>query len=525
MTTVRRSVRRSARGASAASLAVLLAACGTTVPTPSPAGPDAAAAGEELSAPTAPGSIAEPGLSGPVVGPDAGTGPATGTGPSTAGGSSGFGPARSSGSGSSSTATSPSSPARSTSTAPAPGITATHVYVGAPYFPDVGSTNQALGGGEAADQRAMYRAVAEDLNSRGGIRGRKLEPVFFAYSATSNEPIESQSQAACEHWTQDNRVFAIFMRGPTILECAKKAGALVTSASGATGPVYRSNPHLVDPSGIRPERLGAATVRGLYDIGWGKPNAEWPTGKVGIISWDEPNYRYGVEHGHVPALSSVGVKPTDIRYITVPQTAGAIADSSAAVSNAVLRFADAGIDHVLIQDGPAGVFGGAGLTILFLNNAKSQQYYPRYGFNGDNAPAFSAYPTDQQHGMLAVDYLDYMPSQDDGMSPNPARKRCFEIMAERGITPNDQNSYASAAGVCDSVWFVERILGGTGPLTRDGALRVASSLGTSYRSSVVYGTRLSGTRRDGAALFRPARYDDACTCMKYLGPPSEPATG
>ncbi len=517
------STRCRTRGASVAALVLLLAACGSTRPASRVASPQDAT-GEALGVPVVAGPTSEPGLSGPVGVPSAvGSVGTSGSGSTVSGGgSSSFGPAAGSGSGSSGTGTGGGTPTSSAATAP--GITATEVFVGAPYFPDVGSTNQALGGGEAADQRGMYAAVAEEINKRGGIRGRKVVPIYFAYSATSNEPIESQSQAACEHWTQDNKVFAIFMRGPTILECARKAGALVTSGAGATGPVYRSNPHLVDPSGIRPERLGAATVRGLYDIGWGKPDAEWPTGKVGIISWDDANYRYGVEHGHIPALKAVGVTATDIRYVTVPQTAGAIADASAAVSNAVLSFSSAGIDHVLIQDGPAGVFGGAGLTILFLNNAKSQQYYPRYGFNGDNAPAFSAYPTDQQHGMLAVDYLDYMPTQDDGMRPNPARERCFAILAEKGITPSDQNSYASASGVCDSMWFVERILGGTGPLTRDAALRSAMSLGTSYASPVVYGTRLTNARRDGAALFRPAKYDDACTCMKYLGPPAEPVT-
>jgi hypothetical protein len=211
-----------------------------------------------------------------------------------------------------------------------------------------------------------------------------------------------------------------------------------------------------------------------------------------------------------------------VRYIAVPQNAGAIADASAAVSSAVLAFRTAGVDHVFIQDGTAGIFGLGGLTLLFLNNAKSQNYAPRYGFNANNVPGFSIYPADQQHGMVAVDFSDYMPSQDAGMTANPARERCLGVMKKHGVNASDQATYLTAAAACDQVWFLETLLRKAAAPTLRGALDVAAGLGTSYRSPLVYGTRLGPDRRDGGELARNARYDDGCACLRYTTMPYAP---
>jgi hypothetical protein len=404
-----------------------------------------------------------------------------------------------------------------------PGITATKIFVGVAYFPDAATTNTAIGAGGAnsGDQRDYYNAVIGELNKRGGIRGRKVEPIYFEYSSTSGEPIDSQDQRACDHWTKDNKVFAILFRGRILQECARKAGALIISGDGETGPVFNRLPNLIDPSAVRLERLARSTVSGLSRQQYFQPTTEWPTGKLGLISWDSPTYRYGVTNGYLPAFKALG-KTAQVAYITPPQTANSIADAGSAVSSAVLSFKAAGIDHVFIQDGPAGLFGGAGLTLLFLNNAKAQNYYPRYGFNANNVPGYSVFPADEQHGMLAVDFTDYMPSQDDGMTPNAARQRCLSIMQKYGVTPSDQNTYGTAAGACDQIWFIEDLLKRAAEPTLRGVLAAAEGLGTSYRSPFVYGTRLGPGRHDGGELARNSRYDDSCQCMRYTSKPYAP---
>ena len=79
-------------------------------------------------------------------------------------------------------------------------------------------------------------------------------------------------------------------------------------------------------------------------------------------------------------------------------------DTSSAISSAVTKFRAEGIDHVIVQDGPAGVFGDTGLTLEWMNQAKSQRWYPRYGQNASNAPGWSVLPSDQMDHAIAIDY-------------------------------------------------------------------------------------------------------------------------
>src|SRR5262249_52987414 len=159
----------------------------------------------------------------------------------------------------------------------------------------------------------------------------------------------------------------------------------------------------------------------------------------------------------IPAMKGIGVKVTDVRYIVPSLSLAQVADSTAAVSNAILRFRSEGIDHVMIQDGPSGVWAGTGLTFLFMNAANSQSYHPAYGFNSYNSPGWSVLPANQQHGMLAVSWDDYQPLSDAGWTKNAQREKCFKLMRSKSITLPDTQSMGSAAGACDIVWFVQRV--------------------------------------------------------------------
>src|SRR5207302_1669661 len=147
---------------------------------------------------------------------------------------------------------------------------------------------------------------------------------------------------------------------------------------------FAQYPSLVDPTGFRLDRLTSVTVNGLARANYFKPTKDWPTGRVGLLTWDDPNYIYAFKHGTLPGLSRLGIKPYDARYIISPQQVQAFGDSAAAVSNAVLRFNSEHIDHVIIQDGASGQCGGTCLTLLFLQDAQKEHYYPRYGFNSYN---------------------------------------------------------------------------------------------------------------------------------------------
>ena len=321
-----------------------------------------------------------------------------------------------------------------TTSAVGPGVTATEIRLGIPYCNDCAAGNAALGAGgeDPGDTRRYYKAALDEVNARGGVLGRKLVPVFHQISVSDD--ISASQQAACETFTKDNKVFAIFFRGEITYSCALKAG-IIAWGGGASGQVFARYPNLFAPSSIRFERLAAVTVRAMVKAGWQKPDAKYPTGKIGLISWDDPEYRYAMNNGWLAALHAAGLKETDVRYIAIPADPGTISDASAAISSAVLRFRREGIDHVFISDGPAGIFAGTGLTLLFLENAQTQGYKPRYGFNTNNSPDFDSHPKAQLVDMLAIDSQDTAAANDAGIRPTRSASGASPSCGSRACRP------------------------------------------------------------------------------------------
>lgn len=405
---------------------------------------------------------------------------------------------------------------RSASGPPGPGITPTTIYVAAGYSSDQNEANAAIGVSNARrDARDYYNAIIDHINKNGGVAGRKLAPVYYNFKSTDDG--NAADEAACSHWTQDNKTFVFLAGGEILWNCSLKAGAVNLSGGVASGKVYARYPHLISPLGFRLERLTRATVNGLAKLDYFRPTPEWPTGKLGLMTWDDNAYVEGIKTGSLPALKKLGITPTDIRYIKTPQSLGAFSESSAAVSNAVLRFKGQGIDHVMIQDGPAGVCGGTCLSLLFLQNADTQKYYPRYGFNSLNSPGTPLLPSRPQRGMLALSWADYDPSQDEPGRPNRRRDECFKIMQDRGIQVTGAQAQVDAGSACNSFWFIQETLNKATSLTAAGVVAAAERLGTSFRSPLAYSTRLAAGQHDGIDGVRNSYFDDGCECMKFVG--------
>lgn len=511
-------------------LALALPACGSTVQQTDALGSatldasgQAAPLGDGLGGPVADGGLGA-GAAPDSAGDDVAAQPGQGGAGTTSGAAAGGGSADAPGGAQAPAAGGPAAPGQPVAAGPtAVGITKDTVFLGGIYFNDAAAANAGLGaaGAKPGDSRDYYDVAIEDANSRGGVLGRKLQGVYHELRASSGEPIDQQYQAACDRWFKDNKVFAVATGDDVVLECSAKAGAVAVNGgpSLATAPVFASNPHLVAPTAIRLERLAAVTVDGLVRLRWHVPGAPWPTGKIGVITWDAPEYRYSYEQGTKRALAAKGLQVEQARFIAVPQTVNGLSDSSAAVNNAVLAFQAEGIDHVLIPDGPAGVFGGTGLTLLFLNAAESQQYRPRYGFNAQNSPGNSILPSRQQVGMLAVDHNDYAPAFDEGIAPNKQRERCFALMNAKGLDTSSPNTQIQASLACDFVGFVVQTLKLAGAPTRNAFLGAADRIGTTFAPSLTYGARLGPGRRDGVEMFRTSRYDEGCSCMRYTSKP------
>jgi hypothetical protein len=407
-----------------------------------------------------------------------------------------------------------------------PGVTATTIYVGAGYQLDEGFANSAAFGSSlnGGDYRVYYNIVIRDINKHGGIAGRKIVPVYHEFHAYSTQTLEQQYEAACNTWTKDNKysVFAILDSGrPVVRECARKAG--VAEFGGVTSSVpqtFRQYPNYVEISGLNMVREGNVTVGGLARQKYFDPGA-----LIGIVTWDDSNHRTGVKDGYIRALRSRGLSlATEPAFIHVPESFQDLGATSADVSAAVLRFSTLKINHVLVLDGPAGECKGGCLTTLFLREAQSQNYHPRYGFNENNGPQGGKdeglYPAEQLPGSVAVLWSDDEDTEDVAGNKNPARERCEALFKKNGldIEGANENARANALGICAELWFMQAAAARMpGPLSVSNFMAGVDRLGYSFNDPTIYLAHFSPSQHDGIAAARNARYVKSCECYRFSG--------
>ena len=411
----------------------------------------------------------------------------------------------------------------STSAAGAPGVTSTKIYFGIPYSESGPTNSAAFGASIDADARKPYNAMIDVVNKQGGLFGRQVVPLYYKLDAASSQPIEQQEQAACSHWTQDNEVFAIFSSGDVLQECAKRAGIIITTTSdGASLPEdFETYPTYFESSSLNLVRIGPVTVNGLHRQGYFGSDP-----KIGVVLWDEPEYKASLERGFLPALQQKGLQmATEPAYVTAPQTASDLSATSADINSAVLRFQTQGITHVFLLDGQAGLCGGACLGVFFFRRADSQEYFPRYGLNANNQARVGLdeglYPARQLRRSIAVEWRAADETYDEGWKPNQARERCFEIMRDAGVPLDNANRQHWARAACEQMWLsqlVQQILG-KAPLSVNNFMAGINRVGSGFASPNAYGVNLSPTQHDGIAAARNMKFVDSCTCYKWTSDP------
>jgi substrate-binding family protein len=411
-----------------------------------------------------------------------------------------------------------------------PGLTSTVMYVGVVNIKNAGAANAALGAtgsSTTVDWKKPYEIVIKDINAKGGIAGRKLAPIWADIDATSSQTIDQQTQAACATWTQDHKVFAILAgdAGGVIQECTEKARAVnIIPAGDSTPDDFRRYPHYVEPSGMHIVRMGPVTVKGIAAQGYFDKGT-----RLGIITWDQSNYREAIRDGYLPALRQQGITPaTDISYVHVPQTFNDLGGMNSDVNSAVLRFSGQDIDHVMIIDGSAGICAGACLGYEFMNQAQSQDYHPRYGFNDFNyadTSVDSLYPHQQLVGSVAVVWGDPDDAHDVGYHVNKSREDCYKLMKDNGFDydATDDNQTYVIRTACEQIWFMRAVVGkmGNAVLNNDNFMAGVNQIGSSFQSLSTYVARISATQHDGASAVRNERYFESCTCYKFTSAPYE----
>lgn len=506
---------------------VLLAACGTTVPL---AQQRALEAGGGLG-PGGAGGLAPVGSSAQGAGGVSGAGASAG---STALGASGSqsggsaaGAAGGGGGGGTSGGGGPTGSVANTAQAEdGPGVTATTINIGDAYDPNAETEDAALGAGglNPGDTQAETNAVVAYINSHGGVAGRKINMIWAQISATDN--VQTQEESTCATWTQDNKVF-IMHTGESIWDqCAANAhiiGPVAGDFAQEDSAIMQQYPGDVNIDGMTLDRSMRYTIEGLQRQGYFGGGA-----KVGIATWDEADFQYGITHAALPALAAIGIQNPPVEYITVAQQESDLSSSSAAINNAILQFRQDGVTHVLLFDGTAGVNSGGTLALLWMNDANGQAWYPTYGLN--SASGLSAIapdvPAQELQNSLAVGWTpstDLSTGDFNALPQSPQEKLCLQIMAAAGQAPPSQNAAAVALDICDNYFFIKYALDRVkGPLNQQTAIAAINSIGMSYPIISTFETNFSAAQHDGPYYVRNAAFNSGCTCYKYTSNPYNP---
>ncbi|MCW2587545.1 MAG: hypothetical protein JWN55_3061, partial [Frankiales bacterium] len=477
----------------------LLAGCGSTVPTGTVAGraPGSALGTDSgLTVATGPGAA---GGGAPTVGVP---GPAlvTDQGPALTPGAGVVGPTTSVG----------SSVSGAQAQRPGPGVTATSVAVGVMIADDTKAANSALGAGAVThgDEEAEYRAAVEDLNRRGGAAGRKVTLVEFHFDMTTGASTDAIEQQACSYFTEDHRV-AVVLNAPLTdvgLQCLSTRGVAVfgTSLSDSTDQTFARFPRYLEPLAMSLSRLVVNYADGMHALGFLPANA-----KVGLLSFDVPRFVRATAQLR-QALARHGRTLHEVAAVKYAEQQSELGQQSADISSAVLRFRSSGITHVLFLD-PSGVS-----ELLFMNNAESQHYRPRYGFGQSMAAALrsTGVPAAQFVNSVTVGWFPRLDGVRGATYP-PAEKACLELFTRRGISFDSDNARRHAGDICDSFSFfalaVSRVRGALNADTLVAAARSAPPLSTAG----TYRVALTGGRTDGVDLVRYSAYVADCDCWQY----------
>ncbi|MCW2542880.1 MAG: Periplasmic binding protein [Frankiales bacterium] len=396
------------------------------------------------------------------------------------------------------------------------GVTATTVTIGIAVATGTDALANSFGisGGGSVPVEDIAKAVVNNVNSSGGVLGRKLAlqvHSFDAAQAVANP--EAAAAGICSDYRDDHKVFAVLfdVTLPSLRKCLAEMGSPLIVRGGFTlmpASAYRAygGNYLYGPDAITTEKLAALFVSSLTDrlfhspwnVATGDPGGLAPV-KLGAIHVDSPDQN-ALYAAYASELAKHGLKFADT--VTYPQNA---TSALAATQNAVLKFRSDGITHVY------------GASAFFLQAAQSQGYHPRYAYlPGLGALGAQNSPAAQLKGAMTVGWIptsDVAAAQDPGDLAGGAR--CRGVMRAAALSMSNRADLEAAYSVCDAIYSLRDALTAGGEPSVRGLRQGYDSLGARFPAAMTFRSTLSPTQHYGVSTVRDMAYDSACSCLVF----------
>lgn len=386
------------------------------------------------------------------------------------------------------------------------------VKIGYLYSSDQAAVAKQFGatGVVAGDTSAQYKAIAVDINKRGGVLGHQLKLIGYDIS-TANEinNASAEESKACTFFVQDQHVFAVLATGYLYLSpCLAKNGIPSLAGGGFDDPSTIKNQLIYDGGGMLNNVVAQAYISRLaaqnYFTGWdttlGRPGPAKV--RVGLIYPKQPLYEsYYAEVKRQLKARGFTVDPSD-EFVYDPNASGVASQSQAAV----IKFSGDGVTHV---------FGAA---LLFYKAAANQSYHPRYGLDSIVPPALlaSQVKADQLHGALGIGWRptwDVNQTEDPG-PVSPLATRCTDIMRNAGEDVSTRTVIFLSHSECEQLWSLASAFEKGGAVSLSALKTGFDALG-SPTPVVSFGERWAPDRHASNTTVADLVYQDGCGCFTY----------
>lgn len=312
-----------------------------------------------------------------------------------------------------------------------PGVSDTHIYIGITYY-ERGSESGAVFGSSATgtDARRVQQAIVDTINDNGGILGRQIVPVYYVWNPDAGDTAVNE-QELCSLWTEDVPVFAAwimtFQHTEAIIGCLENAGVLTYLAEASfDDDIWEKYPNTVGKD-TSTSRAAAASVDRLAEEGYFTDDAV-----VGLVTYDVPEWLRSLEEDYKPALERHGVELAEEVALPRPYFLDQLGATAAASQNAILRFQEAGVTHLLFFE------NSGALQVVFAASAERQNFRPRWGLTGmsEYAGRPSSTPVAQLEGAIG---LGWRPAKDIEEFEEPegeTAEECRAMWRAKGLDPD-----------------------------------------------------------------------------------------
>lgn len=366
----------------------------------------------------------------------------------------------------------------------------------------------------AHSDQQIWTALIRDVNASGGLEGRQIDPVFATVD-TNETNWGTMFQTVCATFTQDNHVAAVlgasFVYSEQLATCLKHKSvpwlnAVTTVGLNGDEAVLRDFPYYL--TGMPSDSVVTlAAVESAIADGWLTTKT-----RLGVVRDNCPSNMRAWNQTVKPYLDSHGIQVVDDQVGPCVNGSSDQGAASSFAQSAELHMRANNVDTVL---------GFSIALVLFMTNAESQHWNPKYLTAGAVAAAEGLAPNGQLANLHSAGWTPYA---DVNSAYRPAlgaeQNSCIGKLKRGGLTGLVDSEYNQYFTACSGLEPYKRALALSHGQTSLQAMTAAiDRLGRIPSPVLLESVADFGAGRHAAAVsYRSITFAQSCTCFVYSGP-------